>query len=227
MRGYGLEVDKHMNLECTYVVQDKLMWKPQDMILCCGKSQLRNLETGHLCNPKQQDRFCEVHKRDEHYLISNTRIYADEDWKTQMYEVLLQDFGCYFCKFLPRTPMLCNNKNCQIVFCKACINKLMWNDTKLCPKCYQPIEIETDKHVKHHKMVQMFLLINKLNMQLKCKNHINGCNFKAALTESINKSNNIGFTLNNHILRNHELGCNSCLKCKHQCQNCKIYVSNA
>lgn len=81
--------------------------------------------------------------------------------------------------------------------------------------------------MKHHKMVQMFLLINKLKMQLKCKNHINGCNFKADLTESINKSNNIGFTLNNHILRNHELSCNTCLKCKHQCANCKEYISNA
>lgn len=75
-------------------------------------------------------------------------------------------------------------------------------------------------------MVQVFLLINKLNLKLKCKNHTHGCEFSAALTESINKSNNIGFTLNNHILRNHELLCHKCTECKLQCQHCKRMIAN-
>lgn len=110
---------------------------------------LKDLEIGHLCNPKQQDRFCELHKRDEHYLISNSRLYADREWKLKMYKILLEDFGCYFCNYLPRTPTLCNNKDCQAVFCKSCVNKLMSSLTKQCPKCYRPIEIEHDKYVKH------------------------------------------------------------------------------
>lgn len=75
-------------------------------------------------------------------------------------------------------------------------------------------------------MVQLFLLINKLNLKLKCKNHTVGCTFQAQLTESINKQNNLGFTLNNHVLRNHELLCNKCDDCKQQCQHCKKMITN-
>ena len=75
-------------------------------------------------------------------------------------------------------------------------------------------------------MVQVFLLISKLNMKLKCKNHTHGCGFSAMLTESINKTNNLGFTLNNHILRNHELQCNKCEDCKQECMHCRLMIQN-
>ena len=140
---------------------------------------------------------------------------------------MLSEFSCFYCHNLPRTPMLCNNKNCDGVFCKFCMNKIQFSGIKVCPKCFSEFSPETAKLMKNARMVQMFLLIDQLKLKIKCKNYQNGCEFISNLTENINKRNNQGFTLNNHEMRNHELVCTKCPDCKSECEMCKVVFLNS
>lgn len=77
-----------MNLECPLRPETK-KWLETDKILCCQKTTLSLINSGHLCNPKQEERFCDMHKKDEYYLITDDRIVADQPWKKEMYQTLL------------------------------------------------------------------------------------------------------------------------------------------
>lgn len=51
LKGFNLDVDRHMNIECNLKDETK-KWSPNDKILCCGKTALKDMPIGHLCNPK-------------------------------------------------------------------------------------------------------------------------------------------------------------------------------
>ena len=232
LSGTGNAIVKHLLFECPVkklADNAEYQWKDTDKILCCAKYSLSMLNDDHLCNPKQEERFCANHKKEKSYLITKDKVIDDtkSNWKGLIYDELIERFHCVYCNNLPRTPMICSNKSCEAIFCKLCVNNVMKNGQKLCPKCLEVFSLENGQMAKNEKMVQMFLLVSKLNLSLMCKNSPQGCTFKAKLTENINKPRNLGFTLNNHILRNHELTCQNCKECRTYCTYCKLNIPNS
>ena len=64
----------HQTTDCEYADLESINWNSTDKILCCGKYTIANFRYGHLCNPKQEDRFCSKHKDESCYLITFDKI---------------------------------------------------------------------------------------------------------------------------------------------------------
>ena len=145
-----------MVYECQFGNKDEYKFKNDDKVLCCGKIQVSKFKQEfHLCNPKQQDRFCGYHVKEENYLISLDKIITScaSKWKETLYATLIDYFHCYYCHNLPRTPMICANSSCGALFCKSCCNKIIKSDFKLCPSCCLLVKFDSDKQSKYNRMI--------------------------------------------------------------------------
>ena len=76
----GKEMTRHVHLECK--ITEKHAWKPDDKILCCGMSLI--CPPNHMCIQFEDELFCRKHKEADHYLITPSRIVANE-WKLEVY----------------------------------------------------------------------------------------------------------------------------------------------
>ena len=70
----------------------------------------------------------------------------------------------------------------------------------------------------------MYHLVNRLELNLRCKNYRDGCVFTQPLIQKMDQSN---YTLiqTHTLMRNHELECRICPDCSIKCKDCKQHLN--
>lgn len=89
------------------------------------------------------------------------------------------------CENLPKDVVFCNG--CKKSFCKYCITNYLNKKSDLCPNCFSTwTAVSIDQNRKMSK--QFFMLAQKLDFKIKCKNYQNGCKFQQGKIEGANKT---------------------------------------
>jgi hypothetical protein len=116
-------------------------------------------------------------------IFSNIKDFSN-GYREELYSMIIDQFSCFRCHLLPRSPKICSNKSCQAIFCKYCQIEV-FKTLALCPNCCTPFKEEKNKKWIHQNLAQMYHMVNRLELTLKCKNHRDGCKFTQPLVEKM------------------------------------------